>query len=447
MKASTREIARVAVPVSFEYMVMLGLNFVNQIIVGSLGAIAIGAVGFANSLTFIIMITVSALGTSVGVMVARAYGAGKMHEVNITVTVALILATALTLFLSCFMFFWPYEILIATGASTNIANAGVDYLRLTSLSILPFVLGAVFSGVMRSTDNAKIPLYATIITVVLNVLLGYALVFGWGIFPEMGIVGAGLATLITSTLKAAILFVQTFFKINIADIEFPKSRSHWIEVIKPLFVLAIPLGLTELIWTVGIFVYNVIIQRIGDFELAAAQIANTLEGIFIVGSVGLAVAATALIGKSVGLQDQSAIYAWIRQIYTIGKVTGLAFATMYAMTAFSLDTLFKNAGEEVRNAAIGAILINAAFQVVKVRNMINAGGVLTSGSDIKGVIWGDVIGSVVVGIPLAIILGLWLEWGLYGVIIARSMDEVAKFFVFGYRARRVNWGALIEANK
>jgi putative MATE family efflux protein len=380
-------------------------------------------------------------------MVARAYGAGKMHEVNITVTVALILATALTLFLSCFMFFWPYEILIATGASTNIANAGVDYLRLTSLSILPFVLGAVFSGVMRSTDNAKIPLYATIITVVLNVLLGYALVFGWGIFPEMGIVGAGLATLITSTLKAAILFVQTFFKINIADIEFPKSRSHWIEVIKPLFVLAIPLGLTELIWTVGIFVYNVIIQRIGDFELAAAQIANTLEGIFIVGSVGLAVAATALIGKSVGLQDQSAIYAWIRQIYTIGKVTGLAFATMYAMTAFSLDTLFKNAGEEVRNAAIGAILINAAFQVVKVRNMINAGGVLTSGSDIKGVIWGDVIGSVVVGIPLAIILGLWLEWGLYGVIIARSMDEVAKFFVFGYRARRVNWGALIEANK
>jgi putative MATE family efflux protein len=345
------------------------------------------------------------------------------------------------------MFFWPYEILIATGASTNIANAGVDYLRLTSLSILPFVLGAVFSGVMRSTDNAKIPLYATIITVVLNVLLGYALVFGWGIFPEMGIVGAGLATLITSTLKAAILFVQTFFKINIADIEFPKSRSHWIEVIKPLFVLAIPLGLTELIWTVGIFVYNVIIQRIGDFELAAAQIANTLEGIFIVGSVGLAVAATALIGKSVGLQDQNAIYAWIRQIYTIGKVTGLAFATMYAMTAFSLDTLFKNAGEEVRNAAIGAILINAAFQVVKVRNMINAGGVLTSGSDIKGVIWGDVIGSVVVGIPLAIILGLWLEWGLYGVIIARSMDEVAKFFVFGYRARRVNWGALIEANK
>ena len=447
MKESTREIARVAVPVSFEYMVMLGLNFVNQIIVGSLGAIAIGAVGFANSLTFIIMITVSALGTSVGVMVARAYGAGKMHEVNITVTVALILATALTLFLSCFMFFWPYEILIATGASTNIANAGVDYLRLTSLSILPFVLGAVFSGVMRSTDNAKIPLYATIITVVLNVLLGYALVFGWGIFPEMGIVGAGLATLITSTLKAVILFVQTFFKINIADIEFPKSRSHWIEVIKPLFVLAIPLGLTELIWTVGIFVYNVIIQRIGDFELAAAQIANTLEGIFIVGSVGLAVAATALIGKSVGLQDQSAIYAWIRQIYTIGKVTGLAFATMYAMTAFSLDTLFKNAGEEVRNAAIGAILINAAFQVVKVRNMINAGGVLTSGSDIKGVIWGDVIGSVVVGIPLAIILGLWLEWGLYGVIIARSMDEVAKFFVFGYRARRVNWGALIEANK
>ena len=109
-----------------------------------------------------------------------------------------------------------------------------------------------------------------------------------------------------------------------------------------------------------------------------------------------------------------------------------------------VPTTFQKLKENVGDSAI---LINAAFQVVKVRNMINAGGVLTSGSDIKGVIWGDVIGSVVVGIPLAIILGLWLDWGLYGVIIARSMDEVAKYFIFGYRAKRVNWGALIEEHK
>jgi putative MATE family efflux protein len=447
MKDSTREIARVAVPVSFEFVVMLGLNFVNQIIVGSLGAIAIAAVGFSNSLTFILIVTISALGTSVGVMVSRAFGGGKLHEVNITVTVAIALAAVTTVFFSVFLFLWPHEILAATGASAKVASAGVDYLRFMSLSLLPAILSAVLSGVLRSTENAKLPMHATIITVIMNVLLGYALVFGLWIFPEMGVAGAGLATLLTTTLKAVILFVQTFFTRNIADIEFPEDWAHWVEVIKPLFVLAIPLGLTELIWTLGIFGYNVIIQRIGDLELAAAQIANTLEGIFIVGSVGLAVAATALIGRSVGAQDRDGIFMWIKQIRGLGNITGLLFASMYAMTVFSLDTLFKNAGEDVRNAAVGAILLNAAVQVVKVRNMINAGGVLTSGSDVRGVIWGDVIGSIVVGIPAAVILGLWLEWGLMGVIVARSLDEIAKFFIFGFRSRRINWDALLAEHK
>ena len=59
---------------------MLGLNFVNQIIVGGLGALAIAAVGFANSLTFILVITLSALGVSVQILVSRAYGARRVHD-------------------------------------------------------------------------------------------------------------------------------------------------------------------------------------------------------------------------------------------------------------------------------------------------------------------------------------------------------------------------------
>ena len=76
----SRQIARIAIPVSLEYVVMLGLNFVNQIIVGGLGALAIAAVGFANSLTFILVITLSALGVSVQILVSRAYGARRVHD-------------------------------------------------------------------------------------------------------------------------------------------------------------------------------------------------------------------------------------------------------------------------------------------------------------------------------------------------------------------------------
>ena len=81
-----REIARIAVPVSMEFVLMLVLNFVNQIVVGSLGATAIAAVGFSNSLTFILAVTLGCLGTSVSILVARAHGAGRRDALDHTVT-------------------------------------------------------------------------------------------------------------------------------------------------------------------------------------------------------------------------------------------------------------------------------------------------------------------------------------------------------------------------
>ena len=71
-------------PVSLEFVLMLVLNFVNQVVVGALGATAIAAVGFANSLVFILVLTLGALGASVSILVARAHGSGRRHEMNTT---------------------------------------------------------------------------------------------------------------------------------------------------------------------------------------------------------------------------------------------------------------------------------------------------------------------------------------------------------------------------
>ena len=82
-------------PVSLEFVLMLVLNFVNQVVVGALGATAIAAVGFANSLVFILVLTLGALGASVSILVARAHGSGRRHEMNTTVTAAVLVAALL----------------------------------------------------------------------------------------------------------------------------------------------------------------------------------------------------------------------------------------------------------------------------------------------------------------------------------------------------------------
>ncbi|HET6664324.1 MAG TPA: MATE family efflux transporter [Acidimicrobiales bacterium] len=437
-----REIAQIAVPVSAEFVLMLVLNFANQVVVGTLGATAIAAVGFANSLSFILIITLGCLGTSVSILVARAFGAGRRVEMDHTVTAALLVAGALGLVASLLPFLWADDLLRLTGASPTVAAAGTDYFRLITLATLPTMLSAILSGVLRSVGRASSPMVATSVTVLANSVLAYTLVTGAGPAPELGAAGAGWATLVTAVAKVGILVAQTYGRRPVVAWHLPVDRAEWRRVVVPLFVLALPLGVTELFWTGGTFLYNVVFQQLGDQALAAAQIVTTLEGVFIVGSIGLMSATTTLVGRSVGRGDAAGALEWVQRLTRAGIGTGVIFGVLFGASVLLLEPLFADAGDEVRAMALLGIAVNAAFQVIKVRNMILGAGVLPSGNDVRGVILGDAVGAFVVGLPLAIVLGLHTPLGVLGVFVARVVEEVAKLAIFTWRARRVRWDVL-----
>lgn len=443
MKAPTspvREVARIAVPVSVEAIVILVLNFVNQIIVGALGVVAIAAVGFANSLSFIVLITVSALGISVTILVARAAGAGRKHEMATTISSAVIVGAAVSGFFALILAIRPEGLLEVVGASANVASEGANYLRFVALALIPSVVSAILSGVLRATGRPRVPMVITFITAALGAALAWALVFGFGPLPTLGVPGAGIATLISAVVKLALL-IPFVFRDTIGW-ETP-SRYDLRAVLGPLFILAIPMGLTEFVWASGTFLYNVVFQQLGDDALAAAQIVVNLEGVFIVGAIGVMTAATALIGKAVGQADVDAVYSWIALLRRVGLFTGIGFGALYALSAFLVPVFFPNAGAEVQRMALIGILINAAIQAVKVGNMIYAGGILPSGNDVKGVLIGTAFSAFLVGLPLAIILGLFTPLGIIGIFVARVIEEIVKFAYFRYRAARINWTGLV----
>jgi Na+-driven multidrug efflux pump len=282
---------------------------------------------------------------------------------------------------------------------------------------------------------------ATMVTVVANSAIALALVTGVGPFPALGVAGAGWATLVTAVAKALILLWMAF-RSGVVRWSLPDSLGQWRAVVVPLFVLALPLGVTELFWTVGTFLYNVVFGRLGDEALAAAQIVTTLEGVFIVGSIGLMSATTTLVGRSVGRGDVGDAMAWVRRLTRAGVGTAAVFGVLFGASVLLLDVLYGQTGRDVRMMAGVGILVNAAFQVVKVRNMIIGAGVLPSVDDVKGVIIGDVVGAFAVGLPLAVLLGLHTPLGYVGIFVARIVEELAKLAVFTWRARRVRWDRL-----
>ncbi|WP_309573248.1 MATE family efflux transporter [Deinococcus sp.] len=441
IKSPGREIAGIAVPVSLEMVIQLVLGFINQVIVGTLGAVSVAAVGLSGSLGFLFFITLGALGSGTSILVARRAGAGDRHGVNTVMTVTTALSIVLGVLITVLVYFVAGPLLGLAGGEAAVTRVATPYLQVLMVSLVPGMMGWVYSGALRSLGHARTPLVATILSVAIESALAYSLVFGIGPFPELGVVGAAWAIVVANTFKAVYLAAQIYGPRHLAELHIPHPRS-WREVAAPLLTLTAPIAFTEFAWSLGGFLYAAVFARVGTKALAASQIAANLESVFFIASFGLMSAATVFIGRSLGAGDPAAAQRWLQRILRAGLVTAVTSGALYALSALAVPGLFPRVGAEVQQLAVIGILITAVSQVMKVRNMIIGGGVLPGTGDARGVLIGDVVGAFVVGLPLAIFLGLYTPLGAWGVFIARGLEEVGKFIIFEWRRRRLDWPRL-----
>ena len=414
------------------------MGLVDQIIVALLGTLAVAGVGFANSVFFILFITLNAIGGGTSILVARAFGASDRAGASRLLGAALSLGIVVSALLALPLILGGAGFLNWVGATPEVADTGGPFLSVVAVS-LPFITAAaIFSGALRSTGHARTPMTVTMLAVVLNTLLGYALVTGFGPFPKLGVVGVGIATTVSYALRAGLLAWLTYGR-GILTATLPRTLAKWKRALAPLLPLSLPMAATELAWSGGTFVYALLAGRIGTAALAGMQISNTLEGVFVIASLGLGSAATVLIGQSLGSGKPAGAAAWASKIRRSGVGVALVCGALFACTAPLLGILFPHVNDAARQFALISILVNAAFQVIKVQNMLLGIGVLPGANDPRGVLIGDVVAAFAVGLPLAYLLAFPLGLGFWGLIIARITEESAKLLIFQWRARKIVW--------
>lgn len=427
-------------------MLVLGLTFVNQIIVGGLGAVAVASVGLVNSINTIPLFFFGALNVGAGVVVARAFGGGHKRVVSKSVTFAVILSVATGVVAAIPFVLFPSQILELAGASDDVVAAGSGYLSVLVAGLAAGVLGMVLGAVLRSVNRPKSPMVATIITIALNTPLAMVLVYGFGPIDGMGVVGAAWATLITTLIKAAILLIQTYVVFDVADWLMPRSRREWASIGRPIVVLAFPMALTSISWTFGNFFYNVIVAQLGDGPLAAINIVLTMSGVFIVGSIGFGSTITVLVGQAIGAGNSALAKDWVDYILRLGIYTSVGFGALFAVSSLALPVLFPRVEGDVLWAATLGIFINAALQPVTVRMLLLA-SVLPSGNDTTGIIIGDFAGPYVVGLPLAIALAYFTPLGVLGAVIGKGGEDTLKWLIFAARNRRIRWETVLQRHE
>jgi putative MATE family efflux protein len=436
---SQKKIFKVALPVSLEAVFQTSLGFVDQIIVGTLGATAVAAVGLCNSISFIVMLLYSAIGTGAGVLVAQAFGRNDLDDVSKVAALSLVTSAVFGLFTTVPLILYPANILQLIGAPDELVTAGSAYFQLFSAAAPLIVMSAVSTATFRSLNDSTTPMFVTMGAVGLNTLLGLFLVFGWGPFPKLGVVGAGLATFVAQFARCFVLLVTLYRKERGLRWHWPLPGTGMAKVLRPLLEITYPIAISELLWGTSTFVYTIVLTRLGVAALTSSQIVMTIENLFIVAASGLAPAAVASIGQALGDHSLEDAKKHANAALRLGLMAGLLFTVLLVGSSFLVPFVYPNVGKEVLHFTFWGIIIAACVQPAKVLNSILGNGILPSGGDTKYILFGHVVGSYGIGVPAAIFSGFVLHLSVWGVFGARALEEILKTVFFLLRYRTPAW--------
>ena len=436
--ASYREIYKVAVPVSLEAVFQASFSLVDQIVVGVLGASAVAAVGLSNNISLILTLLYSAIGTGSGALIAQAYGRKDMAELSRIAVIGQVAALVLGGLTALPLILFPTPILKLIGAQPDVVEMGAGYLRLFAAAAPLMVMSAVTTAAFRSMSDARTPMAITMAAMALNTVLAVLLVLGISPFPKLGVIGAGLATLISQLIRCAALL--TVLYASRKEMKWRRPTRSELQRIGPhLFGVTYPIALSELLWGTSTFVYTFVFTHLGTVALAASQIVTTVENLFIVAATGLAPAAVAAVGQALGREAVSRAKKLAGVLLRLSLIAGLIFTAGLIVGGFLLPLIYPRVGRDVLQLAFWGAIIVALVQPAKVVNSYLGSGLLPSGGDTKFVLLTHVVSSYLIGLPVAGIFGIALKIGAWTVFAARGLEEIVKAVMLILRARTGNW--------
>src|SRR5262245_7887390 len=335
-----RRVLGLAGPVIGENFLETLLGIVDTLLVAGLGAVAIAGVGSALQIMFFLISALSALAIGSSVLVAQAVGAGDTAQAGRLGRQSLLWSVLFSIPLSVLGFLLSGPIINLFGLEPQVAAIGTHYLQVTMGTVVVLVALFIGGGVLRGAGDARTPLRVTALANLLNVALAYALIYGHFGLPALGAVGSAWATFIARSF-ALVLMLSALWRgrggVSIG------GRGGWrpnFGVARQVLTIGIPAALEQVLATLGFLVLALVVARLGTDVLAAQRITfNALSLSFLPG-IGFGIAATALVGQSVGARRIAEGQAAARVATTWAVVWMSAIAALLIAFAPQIFHLF-----------------------------------------------------------------------------------------------------------
>ncbi|MCX6171512.1 MAG: MATE family efflux transporter [Flavobacterium sp.] len=429
---------RLAYPVILGMLGHTLIGIVDNIMVGKLGSTELAAVSLGNSLIFIAMSLGIGFSTAITPIVAEANAENDISKIRSAFHHGLFLCTILGILLFGLVVL-AKPIMGLLHQPKEVITLAMPYLDWVAFSLVPLIIYQGYKQFADGLSMTKVSMYAIIMASIVHVIINYCLIYGFWIFPKMGILGAGLGTVISRiamvTFMHIILSRKEQLKEYFKDFSFDEIKKS---TLKKIIDLGFPSAL-QMLFEVVLFTAAIwLCGNIGKTSQAANQIALSLASMTFMVAMGLSVVSMIRISHQKGLNDYKQLIIVARSIFLLAIILEIVFAFLFVALHQVLPYMFLNMenqyqlldNKEVVIIASKLLLVAAVFQISDGIQVVVLGA-LRGLQDVKIPMYITFVAYWVVGFPISFYLGEYTSLKAIGVWIGLFAGlSVAALFLF-----------------
>lgn len=439
-KIIRKQILFLIIPVMLENIFQMSAGLISSAMIGRLDPALISAQGVSSRITGILWALFKGIGVGATVVMAKSKGEGDFAKskkiFEQTVITGCLIAI---LFILIFMLFSANILGFFTDNIEIVSNAK-QYIKIVIFTAPFLMIMAAVTGAFQANGNTKTPMYIAIIMNIINVAIGYALIYGKFGFPQLSLFGAAIALLISQVCGALLGIYLLYNKKHglFSTVMSKKLFKLDLSTLKSVYSLGIPAAFEHMFWQFSAIIMSKAILTYGEVTFAAYQLGLQAELMSEMPAVGVGIAATSMTANAIGKKDGALLKIYTKQLITTSTAISLLSSVLIIVFPGVFMSFFTN-NADIKAIGIIYLIVMGFIQTPQNLSKVLSGTIRSAGyKNIPMII--QFVGIWCVRVPMALIFTYVLKLDVMFIWLSMAADQIFKFTLSAiiYKLKKVD---------
>lgn len=437
MKMNTnRNLFYISLPIFVELLLQLLVGNIDQIMIGRYSQESVAAIVNGNQVMNLVIIVLNMISMATTVILSQYLGAKDKSSTSKTCMISLLLITAISILITMAVLGFCKSIFVAMNVQADILAETTLYLYIVGGFILVQGLYLNFAAILRTFTFMKEVMMVSIIMNILHIFGNAILINGWFMFPEMGVAGAAISTVISKIIGLFLIILLFRKKVDIS-LNFTCLQPFPTKILKNLCGIALPSGMESLSYNMSQMVILSFVNMFGTMVTVTKGYCSILANFSYVYAIALAQASQIVLGYLLGVKMLDAIEKRTYSTMKIAIGICLSLSVVLFVNSSVIMSVF-SATEEMKALGHRILFWECFLEFGRALNIWMTRALITLG-DAKTPMVVGISGHWFIACAFSYILGVHFGLGLEGIWIAMALDECTRGIIYLFTFRTGKW--------